>query len=55
MNRAVEQRISVRRVFFASLAVLFGAALAASGALWWKYGTAVFFESIRSGLAACFG
>ncbi len=45
----------MRRVFVASLAVFFGAGLAASGALWWKYGTAVFFESIRSGLAACFG
>src|SRR4029078_724193 len=55
MNRVIEQRISMRRIFFASLAVLFGAALAASGALWWKYGTAVFFESIRSRLAACFG
>jgi hypothetical protein len=55
MNRALEQRMSVRRVFFVSLAVLFSASLVASGALWWKYGTAVFFESIRSGLAACFG
>lgn len=55
MNHAAEQRVSMRRIFFASLAVLFGAGLATSGALWWKYGTAVFFESIRSGLAACFG
>jgi hypothetical protein len=29
--------------------------LAASGALWAYYGTAVFFETIRAGLVACFG
>jgi hypothetical protein len=29
--------------------------LAASGALWAHYGTAVFFETIRAGLVACFG
>ncbi|GEM_PF-1546907 len=55
MNRAVEQHISLRRVFLLSLSVLFGAGLATSTALWWKYGTAVFFETIRTGLANCFG
>jgi hypothetical protein len=30
-------------------------AAAASGWLWAHYGTAVFFESIRTGFAACFG
>ncbi len=34
---------------------LFGLALAASLVLWAKLGTAVFFESIRTGLAYCFG
>jgi hypothetical protein len=29
--------------------------LASTVALWAHYGTAVFFETIRSGLAACFG
>jgi hypothetical protein len=55
MNRAVESQASVRRAFFGLLAVAFGAALAASAVLWWKYGTAVFFEAIRTGLANCFG
>ena len=32
-----------------------GLVLAATIALWAHYGTAVFFETIRSGLAACFG
>jgi hypothetical protein len=29
--------------------------LASTVALWAHYGTAVFFETIRAGLAACFG
>ncbi len=37
------------------VAALFGLALAASLVLWAKLGTAVFFESIRTGLAYCFG
>jgi hypothetical protein len=37
------------------MAALFGLALAASIVLWAKLGTAVFFESIRTGLAYCFG
>ena len=32
-----------------------GLVLAGTVALWAHYGTAVFFETIRSGLAACFG
>jgi len=32
-----------------------GLVLAATVALWAHYGTAVFFETIRSGLVACFG
>jgi hypothetical protein len=55
MNRALEPQISVRRTFLTVLAGVFGAALAASGFLWWKYGTAIFFEAIRTGLANCFG
>jgi len=33
---------------------LFGLLLAAAASLWAYYGTAVFFEVIRSGIAACF-
>jgi hypothetical protein len=29
--------------------------LTASAALWAHYGTAVFFETVRAGLVACFG
>jgi hypothetical protein len=36
-------------------AAIFGLALALSVVLWVKLGTAVFFESIRTGLAYCFG
>jgi hypothetical protein len=32
-----------------------GLVLAGTVALWSQYGTAVFFETIRAGLAACFG
>ena len=32
-----------------------GFVLAATVALWAHYGTAMFFETIRAGLAACFG
>jgi hypothetical protein len=35
-------------------AALFGALLAVTLALWAHYGSAVFFEMIRAGLAACF-
>jgi hypothetical protein len=32
----------------------FGALVAADCALWFYYGTAVFFEIVRAGIAACF-
>ena len=31
-----------------------GLALLAAGALWFHYGTAVFFEMIAAGISACF-
>jgi hypothetical protein len=31
-----------------------GLMLAAAGVLWMRYGTAVFFQTLASGLAACF-
>ncbi len=40
---------------FVLAAVLGTAALLATIALWARYGTAVFFETIRAGFAACFG
>ena len=43
-----------RNAFLAAAAVV-GVLLAATLALWAHYGTAVFFETIRAGLVACFG
>lgn len=37
------------------IAGVVGVLLAATGALWAHYGTAVFFEVIRAGFVACFG
>jgi hypothetical protein len=37
------------------MAAVVGAILAGTVALWAHYGTAVFFETIRAGFAACFG
>jgi hypothetical protein len=54
MTGAAEQQ-SVRRVFLLSLAGLAGAGLAVGAVLWWRYGTTVFFETIRTGLTNCFG
>ena len=36
-------------------AAVIGVLVAGTGALWAHYGTAVFFETIRAGLVACFG
>ena len=43
----------VSRPIIAGAAVL-GIVLAGTGALWAYYGTAVFFEIVRAGWAACF-
>ena len=37
------------------MAAVLGAIVAGTTALWAHYGTAVFFETIRAGFAACFG
>jgi hypothetical protein len=37
-----------------ALAVLAGGAIAGTALLWAYYGTAVFFEMVRAGWAACF-
>ena len=44
-----------RRAVILLVAGAFGLVLAATVALWAHYGTAIFFETIRAGLAACFG
>ena len=54
MTQLVERKAFGRNVLYIA-AVLFGLAFAASIVLWAKLGTAVFFESIRMGLANCFG
>jgi len=36
------------------LAILVGLLFAATGVLWFHYGTAVFYETILAGLNACF-
>ena len=38
----------------ATLAIIAGAAVAGTALLWAYYGTAVFFEMVRAGWAACF-
>ena len=48
--------VSARRMLPMLLAAAaIGIVLAGTAALWLHYGTAVFFEMIRSGFAACFG
>ncbi|MET0278450.1 MAG: hypothetical protein ABW198_08970 [Pseudorhodoplanes sp.] len=37
-----------------AVAMVVGVLLAAAGTLWLHYGTAVFFEIVRAGIAACF-
>jgi hypothetical protein len=37
------------------IAGVFGVLFALAAGLWAHYGTAVFFEVIRAGIAACFG
>jgi hypothetical protein len=54
MAQLVERKPFSRSALY-MLAALLGLALAASIVLWARLGTAVFFESIRTGLAYCFG
>ena len=50
---ADQPRLTSRPVALA-LAVFCGALFAATLALWMHYGTAVFFEIVQAGIAACF-
>jgi hypothetical protein len=54
MAQTARQIVPSRRALYVVAAVS-GVALAASIVLWIKMGTTVFFESIRTGLAYCFG
>jgi hypothetical protein len=47
--------VAPRRAAIAFAAGVMGLVLAGTIALWAHYGTAIFFETIRAGLAACFG
>jgi hypothetical protein len=53
---AMPDTVAAHRTLPAMLAAaVVGIVLAGTAALWVHYGTAVFFETIRSGFAACFG
>jgi hypothetical protein len=54
MAQLVERKPFSRNALYIA-AAFFGLALAVSIVLWAKLGTAIFFESIRTGLAYCFG
>jgi hypothetical protein len=45
-----------RRVIWplVAAAVVVGGLMAVAAALWLHYGTAIFFETVRAGIAACF-
>ena len=43
------------RIAIFLVAAVAGAILAGTVALWVHYGSAIFFETIRAGLVACFG
>jgi hypothetical protein len=47
--------IAPSRTVVLVMAAIVGAIMAGTVALWTHYGTAVFFETIRAGYAACFG
>ena len=53
MTEATAEHARVSRPIIAGTAVL-GLVLAGTGALWAYYGTAVFFEMVRTGWQACF-
>ena len=51
----VHAEFAPRRATVLLMAAMLGAILAGTITLWVHYGTAVFFETIRAGFAACFG
>jgi uncharacterized MAPEG superfamily protein len=52
---AAHAEFAPRRATVLLMAAVLGAIVAGTVALWAHYGTAVFFETIRAGFAACFG
>jgi hypothetical protein len=54
-NNAAEVAIAPHRGAVLLAVAVVGALLAGTVALWAHYGSAVFFETIRAGFAACFG
>ena len=59
MTRTISQDISAEgrgtpRPVVVGLAIVVGLLFAATGVLWFHYGTAVFYETILAGLNACF-
>ncbi len=53
MRDAVAPRSTSRPLLIAAAAAM--VAIAGTALLWANYGAAVFFETIRAGLVACFG
>jgi hypothetical protein len=53
MRETVAPRLTSRPLILAG--TVFMVALAGAVWLWAQYGTTIFFESIRTGFAACFG
>ena len=51
----LERRCATPRRSILLAAGALGLVLAGTVALWAHYGTAIFFETIRAGLVACFG
>jgi len=52
---SISDAIAPRRTAIVVAAGAVGLLLAGTVALWAHYGTAIFFETIRAGLVACFG
>ena len=52
---SISDAIAPRRAAIVIAASALGLVLAGTVALWAHYGTAIFLEMIRSGMAACFG
>jgi hypothetical protein len=53
-QQAPTSALPIARLIVWTIAVVVGALAAAAAMLWVHYGTAVFYEMILSGIAACF-
>ena len=54
-DNATNADVSQHRAAIFVVSAVGGVILAGTIALWAHYGTAIFFETIRAGLVACFG